>query len=286
MMETLNCDTYHRVFDSVETLPTNLAITDHLLGFNYKFHNSLLDHINQHAMDTDKRYDVILNLPLEKAVKDLYPNLNLRFKNSNWLFEKLSDYRQCSSHNLKNFVCSFNGYGHVGRQLLVAILHKFNFFNPEYCSKNFTYTSDNIYGHIQMYAPELSKFYERFFLVEDATFEQTIYNLNIHPYNHPTNILLLETKLINSFLNLIGETIPTSYCPFVTEKFIYSIVTKGLFLCYAQPGWHTHVEKYYGFKQYTQIFDYKFDNIQNPIERLIELITMISTFSFLSSISN
>ena len=74
----------------------------------------------------------------------------------------------------------------------------------------------------------------------------------------------------------------TSYYPFVTEKLLYSVVTRGLFLAYAQPGWHSHLEKYYGFKRYTKLFDYRFDDIQNPIERLVELITMISKFSCLS----
>ena len=74
----------------------------------------------------------------------------------------------------------------------------------------------------------------------------------------------------------------TSYVPFVTEKFLYSIVTRGLFLAYAQPGWHDHLEKYYGFKKYTKLFDYRFDTIENPVERLVEMITMISKFSKLS----
>ena len=68
----------------------------------------------------------------------------------------------------------------------------------------------------------------------------------------------------------------------MTEKFLYSIVTRGLFLAYAQPEWHQHLEKYYGFKKYTQLFDYRFDSIQNPVERLTELMTMISKFSLLT----
>ena len=31
------------------------------------------------------------------------------------------------------------------------------------------------------------------------------------------------------------------------------------------------------------MFDYRFDAIQNPVERLVELMTMISKFSVLSS---
>jgi hypothetical protein len=63
---------------------------------------------------------------------------------------------------------------------------------------------------------------------------------------------------------------------------MYSVVTRGLFLSYAQPKWHDHLEKYYGFKTYKKLFDYKFDSISNPIERLVELMTMISKFSKLS----
>jgi hypothetical protein len=75
----------------------------------------------------------------------------------------------------------------------------------------------------------------------------------------------------------------TSYHPFVTEKFLYSVVTRGLFLTYGQPGWHEHLEKYYGFKRYTNLFDYRFDNIQNPVERLVEMMSMISKFSKLNA---
>ena len=83
-------------------------------------------------------------------------------------------------------------------------------------------------------------------------------------------------------MHIVSETMATSYQPHVTEKFFFSIVTHGLFLAYAQPGWHAHLEKYAGFKKYTKLFDYRFDSIQNPVERLVELITMVSKFSHLS----
>ena len=102
-------------------------------------------------------------------------------------------------------------------------------------------------------------------------------------FDHSNNIYNLENKITQSFLHIVSETMPTSYYPFVTEKFLYSIVTRGLFLAYAQPGWHQHLEKYYGFKRYTKLFDYRFDSIQNPVIRLVELMSMISKFSVLSS---
>ena len=97
----------------------------------------------------------------------------------------------------------------------------------------------------------------------------------------PTN-LNLERKITESFLEIVSETMATSYQPFVTEKFLYSVVTRGLFVAYAQPGWHEHLERYYGFRKYDKIFDYGFDEIQNPVERLVDLMSMISKFSVLS----
>jgi hypothetical protein len=74
----------------------------------------------------------------------------------------------------------------------------------------------------------------------------------------------------------------TSYYPLISEKCFYSIVTRGLFLSYAQPNWHAHLENYYGFRLYKNLFDYRFDTIKNPVERLIELLSMISKFQKLS----
>jgi hypothetical protein len=126
------------------------------------------------------------------------------------------------------------------------------------------------------------RLYRKFFITDSEEFFQKIYSFGHERFDHATNIYTLENKITQSFIHLVSETIATSYQPFVTEKFLYSVVTRGLFLSYAQPGWHAHVEKYYGFKKYTKLFDYRFDTIQNPVERLVELISMISKFNTLS----
>ena len=181
-----------------------------------------------------------------------------------------------------NFVCSFNGTPHVSRKLLVSILKKVGWFDPYFCSKNFCYTSDAVDGHVSEYVGAArTQFYNKFFL-NDETFNQSLVTFGHVRFNHGSNIYNLEHKLTKSFLHLVSETMATSYQPFVTEKFLYSIVTRGLFLAYAQPGWHAHLEKYYGFRRYTKLFDYRFDSVQNPVERLVELVSMISKFSVLS----
>jgi hypothetical protein len=166
----------------------------------------------------------------------------------------------------------------------VAILKRFDYFNHNYCSKNFVFTRESLDGHITDYVQDQDNFYNKFFIANNSdTFFSTIYSFGHVRFDHANNIYNLEHKLTESFLHIVSETLATSYYPFVTEKFLYSIVTRGLFLAYAQPGWHKHVEKYYGFKRYTKLFDYHFDTMQNPVERLVELMTMVSKFSVLSA---
>jgi hypothetical protein len=186
--------------------------------------------------------------------------------------------------NFKNFICSFNGSPHVSRKLLVAIIHRFGWFDPQYISKNFVFSSNVLVGHILDIVTDQERFWSKFF-VGQATedFFQTIFSFGHERYNHSQNIYTLENKITQSFLHIVSETLATSRYPYITEKSFYSIVTRGLFLSYAQPEWHSHLEKYYGFKKYQKIFDYRFDSIVNPIERLVELMTMISKFSMLST---
>jgi hypothetical protein len=195
----------------------------------------------------------------------------------------LTKYNTHPEIDFKNFVCSFNGSAHVSRKLLTAILQRFGYYNTEYCSKNFTFSVGMLDGHIADYVSDQNNFYRKFFIDNNSdVFFNTINSFGHVQYNHEKNIYNLESKLTQSFLHIVSETMATSYVPFVTEKFLYSVVTRGLFLAYAQPEWHDHVEKYYGFKKYTKLFDYRFDAIQNPIERLVELMCMISKFSKLS----
>jgi hypothetical protein len=271
----------------LNNLPTKIALMDHLMGFDQCFNNSILKAIDNYSGINNKRTTVYYHQILEKNITDRYPNLQMEFKLpakiKTTMWQSFDTYNQHPYLNYKNFICSFNGSDHVSRKLLVAILERFGYFDAEYCSKNFVFTTDKIDGHLQDYVPNQEQFARKFFIANDSdTFFNTINSFGHVRYDHKQNIYNLESKITQSFLHVVSETIATSYVPFVTEKFLYSVVTRGLFLAYAQPGWHSHVEKYYGFKRYTKLFDYRFDNIQNPVKRLVELMSMISKFSVLS----
>jgi len=214
-------------------------------------------------------------LPLDISMSvDLQEDIN---------FKHFYDYTVHPPVKFENFLCSFNGSAHVSRQLLTAILHKFELFDTEYCSKNFRYLPAHIDGHLenlQLTDDEVQL--NRKFFTHDDVFSGSIQSFGHVRFDHFANIYNLEDRITKSFIHLVSETMATSYYPYVTEKFLYSIATRGLFVAYGQPNWHKHVEEHYGFKMYNKIFNYTFDAIQNPVERLVELIAMLAKFSKLS----
>jgi hypothetical protein len=257
---------------------THYKLQDHADGFDCNFRNHFLDQIT-----TPSRVDIEY-IP-DDTIRAQYPLLDLRFDFNHVTvsFETLRDYQCHPDLDYKNFMCSFNGYGHVGRKLLTAAIHKFGWFDPMYISKNFKYTVDEIDGHLFDEVGTNDRFYRKFFIGENSQeFFQTTNGFGYVQADHPNNIYTLENKLVSSFVHLVSETGAVRHYPFATEKHIYSIVTRGLFLAYAQPGWHAQLVKYFGFQLYTKLFDYSFDSIKNPIERLIALMSMLSKFKNLS----
>lgn len=275
-------------FDLPEQLPEQILLADHLGGFDKHYNNALLSRIDRCGQKQRRKIQIYYFDVFSDSVQKLYPNLEFYRiwpAASKTLFDSFLDYRIHPIVTYKNFLCSFNGSPHVSRKLLVSALQRWGYFNPETCSKNFSYTADELDGHLGDYLDiDQHRFFKRFFIGPDSQeFFQRIYSFGHVRFDHAQNICGLENQLTNSFLHLVSETQATSYYPFVTEKFLYSVVTRGLFLAYAQPGWHEHLERHWGFRGYNRIFDYTFDTVQNPVERLVDLISMISKFSVLST---
>lgn len=235
----------------------SLVVGDHLCGFDSNFKNTYLENLAPGV--------IYIEYHLSDAIKSLYPHLTIKFDSK--LVEVNNSFAQfvgCApppEKSFSNFLCCFNRSGHSGRQWLCYRLHVLNWFNPEYCSKNFAIqveTSDSC----------------------TQEFCQTIVNFGDidRPMDHQYNQQVLNHKIQQSFLNLVSETISESFVPFVTEKILYPIVNKTLWITYAQPGYHTTVQKLLGFKLH-RCFDFSFDQITDPNERLIALTSMLAPFS-------
>jgi hypothetical protein len=264
-----------------------VRLVDHIGGFSQDFQNEILNHLDIQASQRQNILDVTYHQVLEPDVKNLYPHLKIHFdagmQNSR-NFTSFVNYRYHPELVFKHLICSFNGSEHVSRKLLVAMLERFGLFDPSTCSKNMSFSISSLDGHLKDLVGEKEQFYRKFFIHDSsADFFGKIYSFGHVRFDHKKNIYNLQQPLAQSFVHVVSESLSTSYVPYVTEKFLYSVVTRGLFLSYAQPRWHWHLEKYYGFKPYKKIFDYGFDFIDNPVHRLLTLISMIAKFRILTT---
>lgn len=285
MMSVTNKSSLHVFpYDGIfrtRTFAESVRITDHLGGFDEQMHCKVLDHIDKHSQGT---VQVITDYRFSQGRLDRYPNLCFEW-HPTWVNACFQNYRSHPDLWHENFLCSFNGTPHVGRKLLVAALHRLGWFDSGYSSKNFTFDEDRLDGHLQDYLDQdQHRLYRKFFIgPESQDFFSKRSGFGHVQFDHANNIFNLDQKITHSFVNLVSESMPTSNYPFVTEKFCYSVVTHGLFVAFAQPGWHQHLETHYGFKPFNRIFDYRFDAITNPVLRCVELLSMLAKFSRLGT---
>lgn len=280
-LRTKTDGTYNTELDHQDSV----RIIDHALGFNSNLHCEVLDRIHE---QTWHRRTVATEYVLDKQIQIRYPKFDFVFDINAWYQENGIDNLQTFEHstktNLNSFACSFNNSPHVSRKLLTCAMHYYGLFDPETCSKSFTLQPYEVIGSLYDHVGGQAECLKKFFVgTQIPDFYGTRYVFGpMVSADHSRNQQHLKAKIDKSFLHIVSETMATSYYPFVTEKFLYSVVQKGLFVAYAQPGWHRHLAHYYGFRRYSKIFNYDFDNIQNPVQRLVAMLDMISKFKLLS----
>lgn len=235
----------------------SLVAFDHLGGFDSNFKNTYLENLAPGVIHTEYH--------LSDAIKALYPHLTIKFDSQltaeHNFFSKFVGCAVPPEKSFANFLCCFNRSGHMSRQWLCHQLHVLNWFNPEYCSKNFVMHAETTDSSTQKFCQTIVTFGD-----EDR------------PQDHQYNRQVLDHKIQQSFLHLVSETVGESFVPFVTEKILYPIVNKTLWVTYAQPGYHAAVQKLLGFKTH-RCFDFSFDQITDPMERLTALTDMLAPFS-------
>lgn len=284
---------FPKSYDTFSIEPgVDLYLADHLNGFSRDLTNPILDRIHDSVND---KVNVYLEYIVNEQIRENYPKLNLKFNlgmhNDNNYFDNFVTYDSFvppirfpkRDHLWDNFVCSFNGTKSIGRMLLVSALNRAGLFDERYCSKNFSYDAQEIVSELNSGISDSDRIKLLFFDHEQPTcLGHRLFNFRYTRFDHQLNYYTLKPLILKSFVHVVSETASNSYYPFVTEKFLYSVICKGLFVAYAQPGWHDHLEKKFGFKKYNKIFDYTFDTIEDPIERLLALITMLSKYSKMS----
>jgi hypothetical protein len=139
----LHADSYVKLINNEIdiSLADSLTIVDHLGGFTIDLTCKLLD--NLHAQNYLKK--IYTQYFINNQIAQRYPSLDIEFSVSLQNKINLQHFTNYNIHpdlNYKNFICSFNGSAHVSRKLLISILEKFGYYDPAYCSKNFSYTTE------------------------------------------------------------------------------------------------------------------------------------------------
>lgn len=267
-------------------LDVPVLVFDHLGGFNIEQENELLEQLQD---CTNNTRDVYCEYIFSDKIRNKYSKLNLQFDISLWKQGNCIDTMtipEKPNHDFQNFLCTFNSNPHVSRKLLVSLLRKRGWFNEKYSTKQFAFHPVLLLGDLYDLIGTRAKWYSKFFIADESPgsdkWNSSVLTIGSKSPSHGINFSLLKESLSQSFVHVVSETMATSYYPFVTEKCFYSIANQGLFVAYAQPGWHKHLEVYFGFKKYNKIFDYSFDHIVNPVDRLLTLTDMLSKFANLN----
>jgi hypothetical protein len=76
---------------------------------------------------------------------------------------------------------------------------------------------------------------------------------------------------LNSFINVVGETLYNNEDIFITEKTFKCILIQQPFICLSSQYFHKHLTNL-GFKLYDEIFDYGFDDKSELVDRVDGII--------------
>lgn len=264
---------YPQVFATQEFDPV-IYLHDHLLGFDSDLHSTVLDHVQSctHAPMT-VQWQNYATPELQSRYPLLKFGYHTGYLEQNWN-HWFAPYLDRVPSDLQGFMCSFNRQPHVSRQLLVTHLWRRGLWDARFISKHFKVDAQRIDHEVTHVMGGSDRLYLKLFAdAGDGDFLDLINGFRpLAAMNHRSNAQYLLPKVTGTWVHLVSETLATSYYPFVTEKFLYSVASRGLFLAWAQPGWHQHLRDYFGFQLYDRIFDYGFDAIVNPVVRLTHLV--------------
>ena len=250
----------------------HIRMNDHCNGFDIDGENKILRTIDTWAKDKD--VTVWLHQYLTEGVRRLYPNVTVKFDVD--LQDALNFYRYSKfdadvDNTFEHFITCFCGKGYDGRHILSAELISEGMWDWETCTRNFDLTDTGyIYKKYDRNMPIVN---------EDDTYKT--HSIDYVPLEQLYNLNVLHQSIATSFINVVSETESSKHYPFVTEKFLFPILTNTLFVAHAQLGWHKQIRDIYGFQLYP-IFDYTFDDIANPVDRARALVNMLKPFQHLS----
>lgn len=246
-------------------------VDDHFGGFDANYRNELLDSLPSNSV-------VYTEYVLSPQTREQYPALSLRFSGYNALvgkhvfdFVDHCEHTQCNAVPLTNFISCFCRSETTGRIWLLSRLNELGWLTPGYYSKHFA-LPERVLNKVDCTT-----------IVNDKNFAEQIVQIayNGNTFDHAAHIPHLVPVIAQCFINVVAETQSFTYEPFWTEKFLYPVAAKSVWIAMAGPNYHRFLEQQLGFRLF-DIFDYSFDSIKDPEHRLSAMLDSVRPFATLS----
>lgn len=253
----------------------SVVLYDHLGGFDDQLQNPLLNRCSK-----DFTYYTEYILP---DIVLLKYNLDIKF----WAYLALTGNHVYQLHEMlpwnnlqksfDNFLCVFARSNQLGRSLLLLDLQTRGWLTPNNFSKHFV---------ISRYFTLRNQAVTRLGISQQIPddFWRLLHQIDFDSSSdHVHNYQALAPVMARNFVQIVSETFAYSPVPFWTEKFLYPIIAKTLWVAHAAPGYHHYLKKYFGIKFYS-CFDYSFDTIPDHTARQKAMLDMLAPFAAMTAV--
>lgn len=271
--------------------PLIIAYDQEPLNFNFNSH--LFDHINKNFKD-DKGFDrPTILLTTEKISAEKNQVLEkFKYRDANYFFHALAasdwyrGYQYCvdiippTQRKLTKKYITFNritGDSRAYRSFLIAELAKHNLLNQghvsysEICPVHGSY-EENIISTVNRYNVSTEYVINAKYFLDRTNFPLRIDCSGVIPNGSQT--IGPISALMESFLHVVTETCFWDKRTHLTEKIFKPIVAKQPFVLLGCANNLTYL-KSYGFKTFNNWWDESYDQCENPIDRLQQVVAII-----------
>ncbi|MBC8409202.1 MAG: hypothetical protein H8E12_10845 [Rhodobacteraceae bacterium] len=160
------------------------------------------------------------------------------------------DYIPNESFKPKHFVC-LNAFSKPHRFEMVNFLYRYNLQNKGHISWL------NRHGEpIRRYSRYYSELEDNVFDCKTLELDFTGPELGISSQQ-----LQVPPQYREACFDIVNESSANDEDIFITEKTWKAILQKTPFIIFGSKNSHKHLEEYFGIKPYTELFDYKFDEL-------------------------
>jgi len=160
------------------------------------------------------------------------------------------DYISNESFKPKHFIC-MNAFSKPHRFEMVNFLYRYNLQNK---------------GHISWlnrHGDAIRRWSRYYSEIEDNVFDCKTLELDFTgpELGISSQQLQVPPQYREACFDIVNESSANDDDIFITEKTWKAILQKTPFIIFGSKNSHKHLEKYFGIKPYTELFDYKFDEL-------------------------